>query len=107
MKKKAMTTLFINTEDQKVLQAVKDLLKNAHVSFEEQAESPYNPEFVEKIKKGTKDIQDGKGVKISPNDITYNPEFVAMIEDGEKQIREGRTTELKEGENLWDLVTSK
>ena len=48
-----MTTLFINTEDQKVLQAVKDLLKNAHVSFEEQAESPYNPEFVEKIKNGT------------------------------------------------------
>jgi predicted RNA binding protein with dsRBD fold (UPF0201 family) len=72
-----MTTLFINTEDQKVLQAVKDLLKNAHVSFEEQAESP------------------------------YNPEFVAMIEDGEQQIKEGRTTELKEGENLWDLVTSK
>lgn len=72
-----MTTLFINTEDQAVLQAVKDLLRNAQVSFEEQAESP------------------------------YNPEFVAMVEQGEKQIREGRTTELKEGESIWDLVTSK
>ena len=72
-----MTTLFINTEDQAVLQAVKDLLRNAQVSFEEQAES------------------------------SYNPEFVAMVEQGEKQIREGRTTELKEGESIWDLVTSK
>ncbi|MCF2493753.1 DUF2683 family protein [Dyadobacter chenhuakuii] len=102
-----MTTLFINTEDQKVLQAVKDLLKNAHVSFEEQAESPYNPEFIEKIKNGKKDIQDGKRVKITLDEIIYNSEFVAMIEDGEQQIKEGRTTELKEGENLWDLVTSK
>ncbi|MCE7064378.1 DUF2683 family protein [Dyadobacter sp. CY326] len=72
-----MTTLFINTEDQTVLKAVKALLKGFRVTFEEGPSKE------------------------------YNPEFVAMVEEGEKQIREGRTTELKEGENLWDLVSSK
>ena len=72
-----MTTLLIKTEDQTVLKAVKALLKGFKVTFEEAPE---------------------KG---------YNPEFVAMVEEGEKQIKEGRTVELKEGENLWDLVASK
>lgn len=64
-----MTTLLIKTEDQTVLKAVRDLLKEAQVTFEEQEESPYNPEFVKKIKQGKQDILEGKGVKVTLDDI--------------------------------------
>ncbi|MCF0043451.1 DUF2683 family protein [Dyadobacter fanqingshengii] len=94
-----MTTLLIKTEDEAILTAVKNLLKDFQVAFEEREESPYDPEFVKKIKQGRQDILEGKKF--------YNADFVAMVEEGEKQIKDGRTTELKEGENLWDLVTSK
>ncbi|MCF0049956.1 hypothetical protein MUK70_29420 [Dyadobacter chenwenxiniae] len=64
-----MTTLLIKTEDEAFLTAVKNLLKDFQVAFEEREESPYDPEFVKKIKQGRQDILEGKGVKIELDDI--------------------------------------
>ena len=64
-----MTTLLIKTEDKAILKAVKDLLEDFHVAFEEQEESPYDPEFVKKIKQGRQDVIEGRGVKIDLDDI--------------------------------------
>jgi hypothetical protein len=72
-----MTTLFINTEDKAVLQAVRALLKGFKVPFEE------------------------------AKDKEYNPEFVAMVKSSEKQIKAGKTVKLEAGANVWDLVSSK
>ncbi|SKB94440.1 DUF2683 family protein [Dyadobacter psychrophilus] len=72
-----MTTLFINTEDQTVLKAVKALLTGFKVTFEE------------------------------ASDKEYDPEFVSMVQEGEKQIKAGKTVKLKEGESIWNLVSSK
>ncbi|WP_255723432.1 DUF2683 family protein [Dyadobacter fanqingshengii] len=40
-----MTTLLIKTEDEVFLTAVKNLLKDVQVAFEEREESPYDPEL--------------------------------------------------------------
>jgi hypothetical protein len=72
-----MTTLFINTEDKAVLQAVRALLNGFKVPFEE------------------------------AKDKEYDPEFVAMVKSSEKQIKAGKTVKLEAGANLWDLVSSK
>lgn len=72
-----MTTLTIETEDEEILKAVKALLKGFDVSFQEKTESLYDPEFVAKIRRS------------------------------EKQIEQGKTTEFESGTNLWDLVDTK
>jgi len=73
-----MTTLRIDTEDSKILQAVKAILETFEVPFEEiKAESPYDPDFVQKI------------------------------HESEQQIREGKSVTFKKGTNLWDLVNTK
>lgn len=72
-----MTTLTIETEDEEILKAVKALLKGFDVSFQEKTESPYDPEFVAKIRRS------------------------------EKQIEQGKTTEFESGTNLSDLVNTK
>jgi hypothetical protein len=40
------------------------LAKALKVPFEKKEESPYDPEFVDKIKKGEKAAREGKGLKI-------------------------------------------
>ncbi|MGE5446951.1 MAG: DUF2683 family protein [Bacteroidales bacterium] len=47
---------------------MKAFLKALKISFEE-SKSPYNPEFVAKIKRGEKDIKTGKTKSISLDDI--------------------------------------
>jgi len=47
-----MTTLRIDTEDKKILKAVRAILETFEVPFEEaRSDSPYDPEFVKKIEK--------------------------------------------------------
>ncbi|WP_373513399.1 DUF2683 family protein [Persicitalea sp.] len=64
-----MTTLTIDTKDQEVLKAVKALLKGFEVPFEVELDSPYDPEFVAKIKKSQQQVKEGKTVKIALDDI--------------------------------------
>lgn len=72
-----MTTLTIKTEKEEVLKAVRALLRDFKVAFEEKEEQP------------------------------YDPKFVAMIKESEQQVKEGKTVKYEAGTNLWDLVNSK
>ena len=68
-----MKTLIIHTEDDKI-QIIKDFLNSIKVKFETKTtsredESPYDPEFVAKIKKSQEDYKNGKTHKINLDDI--------------------------------------
>lgn len=49
------------------IDAIKAFMKALKIKFEvaKEEESPYNPEFVAKIKKGDKEFAEGKGIKMS------------------------------------------
>ncbi|MBE5321717.1 hypothetical protein IM793_21330 [Pedobacter sp. MR2016-19] len=64
-----MATLIVETKNTEQLTAVEAVLKLLKVSFRKAEDSPYDPEFVEKILQGRKDIKDGKGVKIKTSDL--------------------------------------
>jgi hypothetical protein len=64
-----MSTLIIypkSKEEEKVYLQLAKLLKS---KINRDSKSPYNPEFVKKILKGKKEIQEGKGVKIKVEDL--------------------------------------
>ena len=61
-----METLIVHTDTADKLKALKAVLKVLDISFEK---SPYNPEFVAKIRQGEKDLKEGKGVSISLDEI--------------------------------------
>ncbi|MGE5429238.1 MAG: DUF2683 family protein [Methylococcaceae bacterium] len=63
-----MGTLIVQPDTKEKLNALKAFLKALKISFEE-SKSPYNPEFVAKIKRGEKDIKTGKTKSISLDDI--------------------------------------
>ncbi len=63
-----METLIVHPENKKQLAALKAFMKAFKISFEEN-KSTYNPEFVEMIKQGDKDIEAGKGVKVDIDDL--------------------------------------
>lgn len=65
-----METLTIHPKDKDQLTTVKAVLKALKVPFEKaEEESPYNPEFVAKIKQGDRDIKAGKGRKVSLDEL--------------------------------------
>jgi hypothetical protein len=59
-----METLIVHPANEGQLKVVKAFLKAIEVDFEK---SPYNPEFVAKIKEGEKQFREGRGIK---KDIT-------------------------------------
>lgn len=63
-----MGTIIVQPDTKEKLDALKAFLKALKISFEE-TKSPYNPEFVAKIKRGEKDIKTGKTKSISLDDI--------------------------------------
>ncbi len=65
-----MKTLIIHTEDDKA-QLIKDFLKSIKVTFETKIveESPYDPEFVAKIRKSEEDYKNGKVHRINLDDV--------------------------------------
>lgn len=64
-----METLIVRPKNQKQLAAVKAVLKALDVAFTKDEESPYNPNFVAKILEGSKEIAEGKGIKILLEDL--------------------------------------
>lgn len=58
-----METLRVHPNNEEELIAIQTLLKVMKINFEKEEESPYNPEFVAKIKRGEKAKREGKGVK--------------------------------------------
>lgn len=73
-----MITLKIDTEDRKILKAVRAILESFEVPFEElRSESP------------------------------YDPEFVAMVKQSQQEAEKGETVTFEEGTNLWELISTK
>lgn len=64
-----MESLIVHPKDQKQLNAVKAILKALDVSFKRELSSPYNPEFVAKIKRGEKAAKAGKSVKVDVENL--------------------------------------
>lgn len=63
-----METLIVKPDSKEKLDAIKAFMQALKISFQEQ-KSAYNPAFVEKIKQGDKEIQEGSTKKISLDDI--------------------------------------
>ena len=61
-----MDTLIVHTDSEEKLKALKAVLKALKIDFEK---SSYNPDMVEKVKQGEKDLQQNKHIKISLDDI--------------------------------------
>lgn len=62
-----METLIVKPKNQKQLNAVEAVLKALNVSFKKEEKSPYNPEFVAKIKKSQKQVKEGNYITIDPS----------------------------------------
>jgi len=76
-----MTTLIIHPKNKKQFAALKGLFKAFNIPFEAR-ESPYDPEFVKKIKQGDEDLKAGKGVIIDVDNL-----FVGKVEKGWKMLK--------------------
>jgi len=63
-----METITIKPKNKKDLKIIVDLAKHLKAEVYRD-ESSYDPEFVEKIKEGEKQFQEGKGVKIDLKDL--------------------------------------
>lgn len=65
-----MGAITIHPKDKEQFTLVEASLEALKVPFEKAKDkSPYNPEFVKKILKGDKDIKDGKGRKITIDEL--------------------------------------
>ncbi|HAH24614.1 MAG TPA: hypothetical protein DCL77_12830 [Prolixibacteraceae bacterium] len=63
-----METLIVQPDSKEKLDAIKAFMKALKIPFEA-SKSPYNPDFVAKIKQGDEDIKAGRTKKISLDDI--------------------------------------
>jgi hypothetical protein len=61
-----METVIMHPDSKEQLSALKAFAKALKVKFET-AESPYNPDFVAKIKDSTNQVKDGKFTTIDPS----------------------------------------
>lgn len=57
-----METIIIHPKNKEQVDAIKKILKAFDVPFEP---SPYNPEFVAKIKESEKQIKEGKSIRVT------------------------------------------
>jgi len=57
------------TDDASQIEAVKAIMKALKIKFEVSKGITYNPEFVAKIEKSEKEIQDGKTTRVKKEDF--------------------------------------
>ncbi|HRN54974.1 MAG TPA: hypothetical protein PLL71_00905 [Agriterribacter sp.] len=58
------------TEDASQIEAIKAFMKALKIKFElTKDKSPYNPEFVKKIKQGDEDLKSGKGRTVTLEEL--------------------------------------
>lgn len=68
-----MESILIHPKSKEQLEAIKALAVALKMEFElepKSDDSPYNPEFVEKIKQGDSDMKEGKGTKMTLKELT-------------------------------------
>jgi hypothetical protein len=62
-----------HTEDASQIEAIKAVIKAFKIKYSisksKETESPYNPEFVAMVKQGKEDIKNGKGIKMTLNEL--------------------------------------
>jgi hypothetical protein len=63
------TILIAHPETNEQLSALKAVLKALKIKFETSEKSPYDPEFVEKIRKSRKDFKEGKGTVMTLDEL--------------------------------------
>lgn len=65
-----MEAITVHPKNKEQLTVIEAFLKNLKVPFEKsKKESPYNPEFVKKILQGDKDLKEGKGRKVTIDEL--------------------------------------
>ncbi len=64
-----MTTITLHPETPEQEKALKAMAKALKIKFEVDEEEPYDPEFVTKIKKARQQVKEGKGRKISMEEL--------------------------------------
>jgi len=68
-----MSAITINLPDDSQINVIKAFLKALKIKFSiatnKEMESPYNPDFVAMVKKGQEDIKNGKGVKMTLDEL--------------------------------------
>lgn len=61
------------TEDASQIEAIKAVFKAFKIKYKiskvQKEESPYNPEFIAMIKQGEKDLKNGKGIKMTMDEL--------------------------------------
>jgi hypothetical protein len=61
------------TEDASQIEAIKAVFKAFKIKYSiskaKETESPYNPDFVAMIKQGEKDLKNGKGIKMTLDEL--------------------------------------
>ncbi|RYE19840.1 MAG: hypothetical protein EOP42_28410 [Sphingobacteriaceae bacterium] len=67
-----MESITIHPQNEEQLTALEIILKAMNIPFEKENESPYNPEFVAKIKRGEKAAKEGKGLKVDLENLLLN-----------------------------------
>ena len=64
-----METLIVEPKSRKQLNAIKAVLKALDIPFRQEQESPYNPEFVAKIKKSEEQIKQGRVTRVEKENL--------------------------------------
>jgi len=64
-----MEALIVEPKNKKELQAIKAVLKALDISFRTEEESPYDPEFVAKIKKSEQQVKEGKVTRVKKEEL--------------------------------------
>jgi hypothetical protein len=64
-----METLIVEPKSRKQLNAIKAVLRALDVTFRKEEESPYNPEFVAKIKRSEQQIKEGRVTSVKKEDL--------------------------------------
>lgn len=61
------------TEDTSQIEAIKAVIKAFKIKYKiskvQEVGTPYDPEFVDMIKQGEKDLKNGKGIKMTLDDL--------------------------------------
>ena len=64
-----MEALIVEPKNRKELQAIKAVLKALDISFRTEEGSPYDPEFVAKIKKSEQQVKEGKVTRVKKEEL--------------------------------------
>ncbi|MCC5916573.1 MAG: hypothetical protein JJU02_04515 [Cryomorphaceae bacterium] len=66
---KAENTLIVHTKNSKELKVIKAFMEALKIKFEMAKESPYDPEFVEKVLESRQQVREGKVTRVKKEDL--------------------------------------